>query len=333
MTRGVVDICRPIHQITPRDAVLCGTALIPRPTRKRGLSCSWGQRLLYFAYLDEFGHIGPYVARDDPKYNDSPVFGLGGMILPYDQVRSFSTWFYQLKCRLLEWEIQQSGQHPSTWEKKGSALFTTKNVTTYQEVRRATNRLLLHIRSVGGHVFYVGLQKNRPVAEFNAQGLYLTVLGEAMKRLNQYAAAHDAEMIIVMDEHQDRDAILTRASQAMYGGPAPRRRIIEPPFQVESERYQTIQCADWLCGLLGRIGAYQARPDEWGEMIWSQTYFQDRVDTAAARSSIRLQTATAQVETVEELSEVVDAGVAPLNENDQVNVPQEHDPQLAKAPD
>jgi hypothetical protein len=53
-----------------------------------------------------------------------------------------------------------------------SALFTTKNVTTYQEVRRATNRLLLHIRSVEGHVFYVGLQKNRPVAEFNAQGLY-----------------------------------------------------------------------------------------------------------------------------------------------------------------
>lgn len=38
--------------------------------------------MLYFAYLDEFGHIGPYVARDDPAYNDSPVFGLGGMILP-----------------------------------------------------------------------------------------------------------------------------------------------------------------------------------------------------------------------------------------------------------
>ena len=41
-----------------------------------------GLSLLYFAYLDEFGHIGPYIARDDPKHNDSPVFGLGGMILP-----------------------------------------------------------------------------------------------------------------------------------------------------------------------------------------------------------------------------------------------------------
>lgn len=266
--------------------------------------------LLYFAYLDEFGHIGPYIARNDPAHNDSPVFGLAGMILPYNQVRAFSTWFYQLKCRLLEWEIQEAGQHPSTWEKKGSALYTTRNVTTYPELRRATFRLLNKIRAVGGHVFYVGLQKNRPVAEFNAQGLYLTVLGEAMKRLNQYADERDAEMIIVMDEHQDREAILTRASQAMYGGPTPRRRIIEPPFQVESERYQTCQCADWLCGLVGRIGAYQSQPVEWNDMAWTQTYFQDRLDAASVRSSIRLQTATAPVDTAEALPEVVDAGVA-----------------------
>ena len=216
------------------------------------------------------------------------------------------------KCQLLDWEITRSDQHPATWEKKGSALFTTKNVTTYPEVRRAGFRLLSKIRNVGGHVFYVGLQKNQPVDKFNAQALYLTVLGEAMKRLNQYADERDAAMIIVMDEHLERDAILTRASQVMYGGPAPRRRIIEPPFQVESERYQTCQCADWLCGLIGRVGAYQARPDEWGEMVWTQTYFQDRLDAASSRSSIRLQTATAPIERVEQLPEVVDAGVAPI---------------------
>ena len=90
--------------------------------------------MLYFAYLDEFGHIGPYVARDDPAYNDSPVFGLGGMILPYSSVRQFSTWFYQLKCNMLAWEIGQSGQHPATWEKKGSALFTSMNVEKYRQV-------------------------------------------------------------------------------------------------------------------------------------------------------------------------------------------------------
>lgn len=264
--------------------------------------------MLYFAYLDEFGHIGPYLGRGDPAHNDSPVFGLGGMILPYSSVRQFSTWFYQLKCNMLAWEIEQSGQHPATWEKKGSSLYTTRNVGKYRQIRTATNRIFNKIRSSGGHVFYVGLQKNRPVAEFRSQALYLTVLGEAMKRLNQYADQQDADMVIVMDEHQDREAILTRASQAMYGGPTPRRRIIEPPFQVESERYQTCQCADWLCGLIGRIGAFQARPDEWADMAWTQTYFQDRIDAASARSSIRLQTATAEVETVDALPEMVDAG-------------------------
>ncbi len=244
--------------------------------------------MLYFAYLDEFGHIGPYIARDDPKHNDSPVFGLGGFILPYDQVRGVSTWFYQLKRHLLAWEIEQSGQHPAAWEKKGSALYTTKNVTTYVEVRKATNRILLQIRKLGGHVFYVGVQKNRSVDEFNARTLYPTVLVEALKRLDQYADHYDAAMIVVMDEHQDRDAILTRASQAMYGGPTPHRRIIEPPFQVESERYQTCQCADWIRGLVGRVGAFQTRPNEWGDMAWTQTYFQDRLDAAAAHSSILL---------------------------------------------
>jgi hypothetical protein len=189
------------------------------------------------------------------------------------------------------------------------------NVEKYRQVRTAANRILNKIRASGGHVFYVGLEKNRPVAEFKAQALYLTVLGEAMKRLNQYADQNDADMVIVMDEHQDRDAILTRASQAMYGGPSP-ARIIEPPFQVESERYQTCQCADWLCGLVGRVGAYQARPDEWADMAWSQTYFQDG-STRHRCSSIRLQTAAAEVETVEALPAVVDTGLAqPVSGND-----------------
>ncbi|MXY18976.1 MAG: DUF3800 domain-containing protein, partial [Synechococcus sp. SB0664_bin_36] len=37
--------------------------------------------MTYFAYLDEFGHIGPYVSREDPKYHQSPVFGLAGLVL------------------------------------------------------------------------------------------------------------------------------------------------------------------------------------------------------------------------------------------------------------
>jgi hypothetical protein len=49
--------------------------------------------MLYIAYLDEFGHIGPYVSHDHPRHKTHPVFGLGGVVLPYYQVRQFTTFF------------------------------------------------------------------------------------------------------------------------------------------------------------------------------------------------------------------------------------------------
>ena len=47
----------------------------------------------YFVYLDEFGLIGPFVSRQDAKHNTSPIFGLGGIALPLEEVRSFSSFF------------------------------------------------------------------------------------------------------------------------------------------------------------------------------------------------------------------------------------------------
>lgn len=69
--------------------------------------------MLYLVYVDEFGHIGQYLDKDDPKYKTHPVFGLAGFALPYDEVRSFSTFFFQLKNRLLAFELEKSGIHPA----------------------------------------------------------------------------------------------------------------------------------------------------------------------------------------------------------------------------
>lgn len=44
---------------------------------QRGLSCFLGL-LMLIAYLNEFGHIGPYISRTHTKHNDSPVCGLAG---------------------------------------------------------------------------------------------------------------------------------------------------------------------------------------------------------------------------------------------------------------
>ena len=89
----------------------------------------------YVVYLDEFGHIGPFVSRSHPKYNDSPVFGFAGMLLPAESVREFAIFFYQLKCRLLAWDLAHKNpkQLPAyQWEKKGSAVYTVTNVEKYR---------------------------------------------------------------------------------------------------------------------------------------------------------------------------------------------------------
>ncbi len=76
----------------------------------------------YIAYLDEFGHVGQYVSRNHPRYKTSPVFGLGGLLLPAHQVREFAIYFYRMKCQLLAWDLRN--QNPQNlpayqWEKKG----------------------------------------------------------------------------------------------------------------------------------------------------------------------------------------------------------------------
>ena len=244
---------------------------------------------MYIVYLDEFGHIGPYVHRSDGKYSESPVFGLAGIVLPADQVRSFATWFYQRKCQLLDFEIRQSKEHPATWEKKGSSLYTAKNVTKYRELRVFTNRFLNKLSSYGGHVIYVGLHKQAEVENHKPLRVYLAVLKEMMKRLNGLCEQDKAgaNFLIVMDEHQERESLLTEASRAMFSRANPRRRLIEPPFQVESHRYQTVQAADWICGLIGRLGPFWVLPQEFPDWACFEQYFGPRIRQVSVRSGIR----------------------------------------------
>ena len=60
----------------------------------------FGANMHYFVYLDEFGHIGPFIARNDAGHNTSPVFGFAGIVLPVDEVRKFSTFFYKNFARI-----------------------------------------------------------------------------------------------------------------------------------------------------------------------------------------------------------------------------------------
>ena len=246
--------------------------------------------MTYIAYLDEFGHVGPYVARDDPKHNDSPVFGLAGFVVPADEVRGFGTWFFQRKCELLDFEIQRSGEHPAVWEKKGSSLYTVKNVERYPELRRTTFRQLNKIARVGGRVFYVGIRKTAEPEAHDANALYRSVLAEAIKRLDDFCLEDHAVVepfLLALDEHPLRADLLTAAARDMYGRDDPRRQLIEPPLQLESHRYQTPQAADWIAGLVGRFGAIWKEPDAWPENVIFRQYFEHRLTIVQVRSGVR----------------------------------------------
>ena len=134
-----------------------------------------------FVYLDEFGHIGPFVSRTSPKYNESPVFGLAGIILPDDAIRPFATKFLKLKEYLFAEEIHKSRRISALWEKKGIEIFTAKNLAKYPHFRGTGFRLINYIRDCGGKIFYYGREKIHQSTDVNSIGLYTTVLSHAIR--------------------------------------------------------------------------------------------------------------------------------------------------------
>jgi len=244
--------------------------------------------LILIAYLDEFGHIGPFISRADPKHKTHPAFGLGGIVLPSNKVRAFTTFFFKLKGALLAYEIEQAAVHPAQWEKKGAALFTIKNIEKYRELRNATNRILNWLSKNGGFVFYFGKEKVAGEMTLSSKGLYKSVLRESITRLNAEAETRGKDMLIILDESEEvmRKHLVEQAGYEMFGGD-PRRRIVEPPIQAESHLYQTLQCADWICGLLGRLSAYELQPENYADFEPATKYFRERVKGVAVRSSLR----------------------------------------------
>ena len=247
-----------------------------------------GVQLIHLAYLDEFGHVGPYVSRSDRRHNDSPVFGFAGFVMPVSEVRAFGTWFFQRKRELLDFEIRRSGKHPAVWEKKGSSLYRAANLSRYRGLRKLTGRLLARIERSGGYVFHAGIRKTTSPGTHDANALYSAMLRESIGRLDVFCREDcdpPAHFLLALDEHPRRAELLTAVGRDMYGGGA-RRQLVEPPFHLESHRYQTVQAADWVAALVGRIEAFRAEPDAWPENEVFDRYFGRRLAEVQVRSGI-----------------------------------------------
>lgn len=251
---------------------------------------------LYIVYLDEFGHVGPYISNDDPHHNTHPVFGLGGFVLPAEKVRSFSSFFFKLKQHLFgSYDIhearkksEENGKHfqLSTWEKKGSKQYSVTNLRNYKkELTSSTNRIINRITKDGGFLFYVGEAKKTGVENHDPRRVYTSSLKEIIKRLDDEFKAKDAQFLIFMDDHEARTHIVKNAIYEMHQ--QQKFQLVEAPVQVDSQLYQTIQCADWFCSIYGKISYFDVEPDVKPDYELFKRYFGDRIAKAQKRSNVR----------------------------------------------
>lgn len=246
---------------------------------------------MYVGYFDEFGHNGLYVGRNDASYKTHPVFGLGGFIVPADRIRELSGTFRHIKETGLKAEIDakvtSQGKRVEQWEKKGSALLTTKNIEKYVETRRIINRVIAMLESLGAQVVFYGQEKPRggpeSIMETNAQR-YDHAMKQLIKRIHWDIPANE-NLMMILDKQGDRERLEIFASAASFMfSNEDATRLLEPPMEVESHLYQTVQCADWICALLGRISAYKFDP-EFSEFKWAPKYFGKRLASVTSDSS------------------------------------------------
>jgi hypothetical protein len=246
---------------------------------------------IYIAYFDEFGHVGPFVNRTDSKYMTSPVFGLGGFIVPASKAREFSAWFHWFKKTIFAKEIQRSGIESFHWEKKGSSLFRTHGILKYRGSNLDIFRTLINkLRSFGGYVMYAGLLKYKLPHEHNATSLYMSVVTEIHKRVHHFCLPRFSKSLILLDQCGG-DFFRTRTvdtSALSIFGTSEYDSIIEPIFQAESHLYQNLQCADWICAVLSRIWAYRYDRIQYQELEWTHKYgYANILENAATYSSVK----------------------------------------------
>jgi len=136
-----------------------------------------------------------------------------------------------------------------------------------------------------GKIVYYGREKVIGKLDGNAVGLYTTSFAHSIRRIDQLCCERNENFIIVIDEHSARKELLECAAKTMFGN-TPAKRLISPPFEVESYLNQSMQAADWLAAIIGRLWAFELQPIQYGDHQQMHSYFWDRIHTVASHSTV-----------------------------------------------
>lgn len=258
---------------------------------------------MYIVYLDEFGHIGPYISKTDPRHNNHPVFGLAGFAIPAHNARKLSSYFFNMKKNFFAKKIMDSGKKCYEFEEKSSNFLRNNQFNGSSKIKKEKtniiNRLLRKISALDGFIIYVGIEKYLSPDEFRAKGLYKQVVKELIKRIDEEMNEKSKSFLLVMDQQSDlakkspvndmRREIVRQASMTMFGEDK-KLNLVEPPIQVESHLYPNVQIADWICGLIGKISFYdhdKSCEKSRQKVEVFKKLFEGRIKVASKRSGIR----------------------------------------------
>lgn len=97
--------------------------------------------------------------------------------------------------------------------------------------------------------------------------------------------SEEAQFLIFMDDSEGSADLVKKSIYEMHQNG--RYQLIEAPMQVDSKLYQTIQCADWLCAIYGKIAYYQIEPEAKPDYELFVRYFGDKIARAQKRSNVR----------------------------------------------
>lgn len=146
-------------------------------------------------------------------------------------------------------------------------------------------RLINEIRNSQGKIFYYGREKIRNTEDVRANGLYTTVFANALRQINAYCESIDENFILIVDEHSSRRELLETAAKTMFGA-NPIRKLLSPPFEVESYLNQNMQAADWIATIIGRLWNYKLEAHDFKAYESYEKYYWARVHSVATHSSV-----------------------------------------------
>lgn len=215
---------------------------------------------MHIGYFDEFGHNGTYVNRYDTHFKTHPVFGIGGFIIPAQNVRRLSGSFKHLKETGLRAEIEAKvrakGKKVEHWEKKGAALLTTRNAQKYSELRRLFNRLLNILDKLDAQVVFYGQEKPRGTNEDtgeNEKDRYDHAMKQLIQRIG-WSLPRDENHLLILDKQGPRErAEIFASSAAFMFTNESAEKLLEPPLEVESHLYQTEASWVWFRFFYGPV--------------------------------------------------------------------------------